>query len=227
MRRFGLVLAVSGLFLVSCGSSSRPAVSAPLLLQKAKKVADSASAVHFVLSSSNVPTTGTQLVGGHGDLERPASMDGTFEVATSGFTAGIKVVSVDGVFEVKLPFSSRFEKANPASFGLSNPAQLLDPASGLTRLLTLAQHPRLGPERRVGGELLDTVSYTVPGRDIPVLPDANPALPVAMTVAIDPVDYQLRTVTLVGPLRSANISTTYVLTLTNYDEHVAIALPSG
>jgi hypothetical protein len=48
---------------------------------------------------------------------------------------------------------------------------------------------------------------------------------VTLTAAINPSNHQLRQVTLVGPFTS-NSDSTYVLTLTNYDEKVDIALPS-
>jgi hypothetical protein len=217
---------VAAVTLAACGSSS-PKVSAPVLLQKAKVTVDTASSVHFVLTSSNVSLSGTNLTGGQGDLVRPGSLRGSFSVALSGFTANVKVISVGQVFEAELPFAANYTKTDPANFGLTNPAQLLDPDKGLANLLTLAQNPRPGPTKRLGGELLDTVSYTVPGRDIPVLPDTNPAQPVDLTVAIDPNSFELRSVTLVGPLTSATSNSTYVVTLSNYGEHVNIALPAG
>lgn len=230
MSHRGLPLATAALVLLAafalaaCGSST-PKVSAPVLLQKAKAKADASSAVHFVLTSKNVALTGTNLVGGQGDLARPSSLQGSFSVAISGFTANVKVVSVGDVFEAELPFSGHYTKTNPANFGLTNPAELLDRDKGLTKLLTLAQNPTLGPSERVGGELLETVSYTVPGTAIPVLPDENPSKPVQLTVAINPSNYELRSVTLVGPLTSATSDSTYVVTLSNYDEHVNITLP--
>lgn len=207
-----------------CGSSG-PHVSAPVLLQKAKATADASSAVHFVLTSKNVSLKSTDIVGGEGDMARPDSLRGSFRVALHGFTADVSVVSVGGVFEARLPFSSGYQKTNPSNFGLTDPAQLLNPTTGLTSLLTRAENPKLGPQRRVGGELLDTVTYTVPGSSIPVLPDANPSKPVTLTVGINPSNFQLRTVTLVGPLTSATSDSTYVLTLTGYDEHVTVTLP--
>lgn len=207
-----------------CGSST-PHVSAPVLLEKAKAKADASDSVHFVVTSKNVALSSTNLVGGEGDLARPSSLKGTFSVAISGFTASVKVVSVGEVFEAELPFSGHYAETDPANYGLTNPAQLLDPDKGLTKLLTLAQNPVLGPSERVGGELLDTVSYTVPGTSIPVLPDENPSEPVQLTVAVDPGNYELRSVTLVGPLTSATSNSTYVVTLSDYNEHVNITLP--
>ena len=227
MRRTPLLLlaamAVAGLS--ACSSSAGSHTSASVLLQKAKLTADSSSSVHFVLTSSNVSLNSTNITGGNGDMVRPSSLRGTFSVALSGFTANVKVVSVGDVFEAELPFTNHYEKTDPSNFGLTNPAELLDPNRGLTSLLALAQNPQAGAKVRVGGELLDTVTYTVPGNDIPVLPDANPSKPVDLTVAINPTNYELRSVTLVGPLTSATSNSTFVVTLSNYNEHVTVTLP--
>lgn len=225
-HRYLLVpIALSLVSLAACSGGATAHVSAAGLLQKAKSTADSASSVHFLLTSTNVSLNSTNITGGNGDMARPSSLRGTFSVALSGFTANVKVVSVGEVFEAELPFTNHYEKTNPSNFGLTNPAELLDPNKGLTSLLALAQNPQSGPTERVGGELLDTVTYTVPGNDIPVLPDANPSKPVELTVAINPSNYQLRSVTLVGPLTSATSNSTFVVTLSNYDEHVTITLP--
>ena len=210
--------------LAACGSSS-PKVNAATLLQKAKATVDAASSVHFKLTSSHVSLSSTNLTGGEGDIVRPDSLQGSFSVAINGFTASVKVVSVNGVFEAQLPFSTHYQRTNPSSFGLTDPAQLLSPDKGLTSLLTLASNPRLGPSERVNGELLDTVTYTVPGKSVPVLPDANPSSPVTLTASINPSSDQLRTVTLKGPFTTSKYDSTFVVTLTNYDEHVTITLP--
>ena len=216
---------LTALLIAACGSSTSH-LSAPQLLQKAQSTADAASSVHFVLTSKNVAMSGTNLIGGEGDLVRPSSMKGSFSVAVSGFTANVKVIAVGDAFYAQLPFSAHYQKTNPSDYGLTNPAELLDPDKGLTHLLSEAQNPKLGPTVRVGGELLDTVNFTVPGSSIPVIPDESPSEPVQMTVAINPSNYELRIVTLVGPFTSSSSNSTYVVTLTNYNEHVAITLPS-
>jgi lipoprotein LprG len=222
----GVVFAVVvALAVVGCGSSA-PKASAQTLLQKSKATADAATSVHFELTSSGVPQSGTNLVNGRGDLVRPSSLQGTFGVAISGFTANIKVVSVGDTFMAELPFTGHYVKTNPSNFGLKNPAELLDPQTGLSSLLTVAQSPQLGPTVRVNGELLQTVSFTVPGDKVPILPDVDPSKPVQVTVAINPQNYELRRVTLVGPFISSTSNSTYVVTLTNYNEHVTITLPS-
>jgi lipoprotein LprG len=219
-----VVACLAGAVLAACGGGTHK-VPAPELLQKAKATADAASAVHFVITGQNVSHKGTNLIGGSGDLVRPDSLSGSFNVTVSDLSASIKVASVGGVFEAELPFSAHYQKADPASLGLTDPAQLLNPQTGLTKLLTLAHDPVLGPDQRVGGELLETVTFDVPGSAVPVLPDLDPSTPVTLTVAVDPSNYQLRSVTLVGPFTDAKSNTTYVVTLSAYDEHVTVTLP--
>jgi lipoprotein LprG len=207
-----------------CNSSTKH-TSASVLLQKAKTTTDSATALHFKLTSKNVSLNSTNITGGEGDAVRPDGLVGSISVAISGFIANVKVAAKNGVFEAQLPFTSHYTKTNPANFGLQDPAQLFNPSTGLTKLLTLSSNPTLGPQERINGELLDTITYQIPGSTIPVLPDENPSQPVTMTVAINPSNYQLRLVTLVGPFTSATSNSTYTLVLSNYNEHVTITLP--
>jgi lipoprotein LprG len=221
----GLALALVPL---ACGGSSSPPKGNPeTLLQQAKATLDSATSVHFKLSTSNVSSGGTNLTGGEGDLVRPDAMQGSFTVTVSGFSANVKVVTKGGVFMAQLPFSNSYKVTNPSSFGLENPAKLMDPNTGVTNLLTEAQNPKFTGQVRVGGELLDTIAYTVPGSAMIVLPDADPSKPVDVVAAINPSNHQLRQIALTGPLTSSSSNSTFTLTLTNYNEPVTITLPSS
>jgi lipoprotein LprG len=206
------------------GSSGAP-VTAAGLLQEAKTSIDAAQSVHFVISSTGVGTDGTNITGGQGDLARPDDLQGSFTVTVDGFDASVKVVAKGSVFEAELPFTSHYARANPASFGFSNPALLLSPTNGLSTLLIDGTGAHLSGQERVDGELLDRVTTTVPGRAIPVLPDANPSQPVALTAAIDPSSHQLRQVNLVGPF-TAKSPSTFTVTLTDYGEQVTVTLPA-
>ncbi len=190
MRACGAALAACfALVLVplACGgSSAAPKGNPDILLQQAKATLDAATSVHFKLSSSNVSSGGTDLTGGEGDLVRPDGMQGTFTVTISGFSADVKVITKGGVFMAQLPFSSGYKVTKPSSFGLTNPAELMQPNTGLTNLLTEAQNPTFTSQVRIGGELLYNITFTVPGSSIPVLPDANPSKPVDAVAAINP-----------------------------------------
>jgi lipoprotein LprG len=211
----------------ACGSGGHAAASkvdAETLLQRAKATVDAAQSVHFVLTSQGVSGGSTTLTGGEGDLARPDQLQGTFTVAIGGFSGNVKVVAKGGVFAAQLPFQSKFKETNPTTFGLTNPAQLLNPDHGLSSLLTAGTGATVTGQERIGGELLYEVTSSVPGSAVPVLPDANPSQPVTMIAAINPSNYQVRQISLTGPFTSKNDST-YVVTLTNSNEPVTITVP--
>jgi lipoprotein LprG len=146
-------------------------------------------------------------------------------VTVDGLGAKVKVVSKGGVFAAQLPFENHYTRTNPATFGLTDPSALLDPERGLSNLLTAGTSPRYTGQERYNGELLDEVTTTVPGSSIPVLPDAQPSETVTLVAAINPNSHQLRQISLTGPFTSKTSDSTYVVTLTAYDEAVNITLP--
>src|SRR3954447_21716591 len=109
LRRAGApLLAVLLLAAVTACSGGGSTESASDLLDRAKKTLDAADSAHFVLTSDGAPSTGTLLVGGDGDIERPSSLQGTRKIQPSGTTADLKVVSVDGTVYAQLPFLATY-----------------------------------------------------------------------------------------------------------------------
>jgi lipoprotein LprG len=226
--RLILAAAAAAVLVSACGgSSSASKVDPEVLLRKAKATVDAAQSAHFTITSQNVPANGTNITGGQGDLARPDSLQGSFTVSINGFTTTVKVVSKGGVFYAQLPFQSTYTKTDPGSFGLTDPTRLLDPDHGLSNLLTIGTGAESSGQERVAGELLDMITTTVPGSAIPVLPNENPAQPVTLVAAINPKSFQLRQLSLTGPFTSATSNSTFVVTLTKYNEPVTITLPSA
>jgi LppX_LprAFG lipoprotein len=223
-----IVAAIVALALVSgCGggSSSAPKGDPNTLLRQAKLKLDATSSAHFTLTSQGVSGSGTNLVGGEGDLARPDQLRGSFTVSIDGFDAKVNVVAKNGVFAAQLPFQNHYTRTDPSKFGLTDPSQLLAPSHGLSSLLTAGTGARYTGQERIGGELLYEITTTVPGSAIPVLPDANPARPVTLVAAINPQTHETRQISLSGPFTSATSNSTFVVTLTNYGEAVTITLP--
>lgn len=221
--------AAAVVLLTGCGGSASGGAGSTdpqALLSGAKAVLDRSPSLHFALTSTGTTGTGTIITGGSGDVARPDSLQGTFTVEQSGFSASIGVLAGGGRFYAKLPFSSAFTATDPATYGVGNPAQLLSPTNGLSSLLLAISHPHLDGQTRIGSEVADLVQGTVPGAAVPVLPDDNRSVPVSVVAAIVPGSHQLRRVTLQGPFTSAATST-YTVMLTNYGEAVHVTLPSG
>jgi lipoprotein LprG len=226
LRRGGLALlaAVVALPLAGCGGASDESPSE--LLAHAKKTLDDASSVHFTLETAEKPGTATGLLGGEGDLERPSSFKGTLQVLTAGATVDVDVVSVDGTVWAKLPFTPGFAEVDPAKFGIGDPADLLDPETGISQLLSSVEDPQLGDERRVDGEVVREVTGSIPGDLVArLLTSKDPAQPVEAVFAIAGDGAELRRAELTGPFFTAEDDATYVVQLSGYGDDVQISAP--
>ena len=212
--------------LAACGSSAST-VPAATLLAKARSTVNAASAVHFTVTSNRLPNAGTVLRSGDGDLARPGELRGTFQIAIDSLPTSISIIETSGKFYVKLPFASNYQISDPSKFGFGDPAQLIDPNTGISRLLTQIGNPKVTGHSRVNGEVLETITGTVPGNDVTeFLPDVAPNQPVQLVLGINPRSAQVRQFQATGPFVVATTQSTYVVTLTNYNEAVTITAPT-
>jgi lipoprotein LprG len=166
------------------------------------------------------------LTGGTGDLVRPDELTGSFMVSDAGLDVSVAVVEVGGRFYAQPPFANHYSVTNPSTYGLTDPAQLLNPTTGVSALLTSMTGVHTEGQQRLSGELVDVIAGSVPGSQVPVLPDLDRATPVGLTASIDPQSGQLRRVALAGPFTKATATTVYTVTLTAYGEHVHVTAPA-
>jgi hypothetical protein len=218
------LLMLAGPALAACTGGSEE--SAPDLLARAKKVIDGASSVHFVLKSADAPTTGVGLLGGEGDVLRPASFEGNLQVLAAGSSVDVKVISVDDTVYARLPFTTGFSVVDPAEFGVGDPADVLDPEAGISQFLEFAESPQLGDERRVGGEVVREVTAQIPGDLVEqVLTSQDPSQPVQAVFAIAADSGELRRAQLTGPFFTADEDATYTIELSDFGAEVEITAP--
>jgi lipoprotein LprG len=211
--------------LTACGSDE-PEESASDLLSRAKTTLDDAASAHFVLDSEGAPESGTLLVGGEGDIARPASFEGTLKVRALGSTLDLAVVSVDGTVYAKLPFTSAFSVVDPADFGFGDPGALLDPETGISQLLGSAESATLGEERRVDGEVVREVTAELPGDLVEqILTSQDPSTPVQARFSIATETGELRRAELTGPFFTAGDDATFTLELSDFGADVEITAP--
>ena len=230
LRRTGVPLlaltVLAGPVLAGCSGGSSEE-SAPDLLAHAQHTLDDASSLHFVLSSEGAPETGTELVGGEGDVARPASFEGTLKVLALGSTLDLDVVSVDGTVWAQLPFASSFSEIDPAQFGFGDPGALLDPETGISQLLGKATSAKLGDERRVDGEVVREVTAELPGDLVEqILTSEDPSKPVQARFSIASDSGELRRTELTGPFFTAEDDATYTLELSDFGADVQITAPA-
>ncbi|MCO7220642.1 LppX_LprAFG lipoprotein [Klenkia sp. PcliD-1-E] len=197
------------------------------LLSRAKTVLDDASSAHFVLTSDGATGDGSALLGGEGDIARPASFRGTLQVQAFGSSAvDVQVVSVDGTVYAQLPLTSGFSVVDPAVIGVGDPGALLDPESGISQLLTATEAPTVGEQSRVDGEVVRQVSGTLPGQLVAeLLTSQDPEQDVDAVYSIATDSGQLRQVQLTGPFFSADAEGSYTIALSDYGADVSITAP--
>jgi len=226
VRRAVVPLVAAVVVLAGCSGGGSSGTSAADLLAKAKKTLDAADSAHFVLTSDGAPDTGTLLVGGTGDIERPSSFQGTLKVQTSGTTADLKVVSVGGTVYAQLPFLPAYSVIDPAQFGFGDPGALLDPDTGISQLLAKAENAEKGDEKRVDGEVVQEVTADLPGRLVAdLLTSQDPSTPVDARFSIEPKTGELRRAELTGPFYAADQDATFTLQLSDFGADVQITAP--
>jgi hypothetical protein len=228
LRRRGVpvLAALVALVLAGC-SGGGDSKSAPELLSHAKHALDEAESLHFVLTSDGAPETGTVLVGGEGDVARPASFGGTLQVLALGSTLDLEVVSIDSTVWAQLPFASSFSEVDPAQFGFGDPGALLDPETGISQLLEKADSAELGEESRVDGEVVREVTAELPGDLVEqILTSADPGQAVRARFSIATESGELRRAELTGPFFTAEDDGTYTLQLSDFGADVEITAPA-
>jgi lipoprotein LprG len=220
-----VALLVAAPVLAGCsGGGSKE--SAADLLARARKALDSTKSLHFVLDSSGAPATGTQLVGGEGDMARPSSFRGRLKVQVSGSTVDLAVVSVGGRVYAQLPFTAAYKAIDPETFGFGDPGALLDPKTGISQLLTAVRAPKLGDERRISGEVVREVTGDLPGDLVQKLLTSKDATkPVHAVVSVATGSGQPRRVELTGPFFTADRDATFTLQLSKFGADVHITAP--
>ena len=227
-RRAGVPLLalvlLAGPVLAACGGGDAEE-SAADLLARARTTLDDTPSLHFVLDSDGAPETGQALVGGEGDVVRPASFSGTLSVRALGSALDLAVISIDGTVYAQLPFTQGFSVVDPAQFGVGDPGALLDPETGISQLLGEAENAELGEESRVDGEVVREVTAEIPGELVEeILTSQDPSTPVQARFFIAESG-ELRRAVLTGPFYTAGEDATFTLDLSDFGADVEISAP--
>lgn len=224
LRVLGALVTV--VVLAGCSGGSDSGGGPDELLTGARAKLDQTNSVHFTLTSAGVPAGGTRLTGGDGVIARPASFQGKLAVLLNGNQVSIDLTSVDGKVYAKLPFSTTYRTVDPASFGLSDPAGLIDARTGVSQMFTQLTNVKEGGRQRIGGDVVTEVDGTVPGALVAdLLTSADPAQPVRAALFVTEAK-ELRQVKLTGPFFAKGTSSTFTLLLDRYGEKVSITAPT-
>jgi lipoprotein LprG len=222
------IVAACGLLVVTgCSGGSDGAAAKPAdLLAAARTSLDRTNTLHFTLTSADVPENGTRLVAGDGVVARPKSFQGKLSILLNGSKVSIDLISAEGKVYAKLPFSNSFQVTNPAAFGLSDPAGLIDSKTGITRMFGELTEVASKGEQRIGDDVVTQLNGSLPGSLVEdLLTSADPATPVKTELYITKSNKQLRRVVLTGPFFEKGKNSTFNLLLDKYGTAVTITAP--
>lgn len=236
-RRASLSLALAtatALTLSACSGDDEPEESdeattteatAADRLEQAHTVLTDAGSVHLVLEGVDLPDSAIILSAeGSGTME-PPTFDGTITANVSGIQADVPTIAVDDTLYVKLPFAPDFISTTPDDLGVPDPAKLFDVDSGLAGLLTQTEGAEFGEQTRVGADVTQQITGTLPGQavvDLLFVGDERADFDVEYGLIED--DWEVRTVTITGPFYPPD-DATYTVTIDAYGEPVTVTAP--
>lgn len=227
--RFGatVIAALALSLLTGCsGSSGGPATDPADLLARARSTLDAADTLHFTLTSTDTPGVKTRLVGGEGVVARPKSFQGKLSVLLNGSQVSIDLVSSGGKVYAQLPFSKGFTVTDPATFGLSDPANLIDAKTGISRMFGELTAVTVKGDQRIGDDVVTQLDGALPGSLVEdLLTSKDPAKPVQAQLYVTKSTHQLRRVVLTGPFFDKAQDSTFTLVLDQFGAPVTVTAP--
>jgi lipoprotein LprG len=198
------------------------------VLAAAKEKLDATGGVEVSLGTDDEPDDGDYLREAQGTIiAEPAAFEGEVTGRVMGLDAAdIAVVSVDGDLFVEAPVLG-WQKVDPGEFCAPDPAQLLDPETGVSPILTATEDIEAG-DSELGGEdnkeTLTPFTGTVPGDTVRnILPCAE-GDDFEATYRID-ADGRLTDAEITGEFFSGMDAITYTIEVQEYDVEKDITAP--
>jgi lipoprotein LprG len=220
-----ILLAALPLVLAGTACSSGTKTDPAAALAAARRTLDAAPTLHLSLTSPDFTVSGVRVAGLDGSLARPDRFGGTLQILLAGSPISVPIVAAGGTTYARLPLTTSFTKVDPATYGIGDPAGLLNPDTGLSSLLTAAKNPTVKTRDRINGEVVDEISAALPGSALTrILPGRTTTADVPATLAVTTSSHQLRRVVLTGALAGSATSTVTIV-LDRFGEPVTIAAP--
>lgn len=195
------------------------------VLAAAKEALDDTSGVTLSLSTDELPAEVDGVLDAKGVATHAPAFEGDLTVVVNGLDVDVPVVSVDGTVWAQLPFTTEFAEVNPADYGAPDPAQLMDPDTGLSAWLVEATGIEEGERVRDGRIVLSSYTGSLPGEVVDgSIPAADEAADFPVTFQIDE-DGLLRTVEISGPFYGAGNTVDYTFGVDDYGTQKDITKP--
>lgn len=228
-RRTGAVLSLVALMVpvaaCSDGGGAGSDETPEEVLAAAKESLDDTSGVTLSLRTEKLPDDVDGVLEATGVATHAPAFDGDLVMMVNGLNVDVPVVSVDGTVYAKLPFTSSFAEVNPADYGASDPAQLMDPDTGLSTWLVDATDVEEGDRVRDGESVFSSFTGSLPGDVVDAsIPSADAAADFPVTFQIDE-DGLLRSVEISGPFYGPKGIVDYTVSLDDYGSDQDITKP--
>ncbi|MFZ0141622.1 MAG: LppX_LprAFG lipoprotein [Aeromicrobium sp.] len=222
-------VAATLLVLAGCQGDSDDKKTDTSALQKrlsaARTTIDEAETLDVSLTAKSLPNGVTGLLSATGQGNHSPAFKGKVKVVTGGSTLTADVVSAEGTLKAKTSFSPLYLEIDPESLQAPDPAALLDPENGVTRILEQTKGLEEGEKSRDGSDVLTTITGTLPGSVVStIIPSADDATTFNVAYRLTEDD-ELRDATLTGPFYPEGGDVTYIVKLATSDKPVTIKVP--
>ena len=195
------------------------------VLAAAKEALDDTSGVTLSLATEQLPADVDGVLEAKGVATHAPAFDGDLTVVVNGLNVDVPLVSVDGKVWAKLPFTTEFAELNPADYGAPDPAQLMNPDTGLSTWLTEATGIEEGDRVRDGKTVLSSYTGSLSGDVVDAsVPSADEKADFPVTFQIDE-DGRLRSVDISGPFYGAAGTVDYTFGVDDYGTDQDITKP--
>lgn len=219
---------VAALAVTGCGGDDSTTKSDPAAvtaaLTTAKANFDQATGVHFTMTTEADPD-GDAVLGAEGDLTNQPAFKGSVKVNYLGFKkVSADVISVGGRVYVDLPLPGGYSELDPATVGAPDPADFMDPDSGISGLLLKLTDPKQTDQVREGKKTVTTYSGTLSGDLVAgIIPSASKDTTYPTVVGI--ADDRLTTLSITGDFFDGSGDATFDLVFDRYGEIAQISAP--
>lgn len=211
--------------LVACSDGGGSDDTPEEVLAAAKVALDETVGVTLSLTTEELPDDVDGILEATGVATRAPAFDGDLTILYNGLEVQVPVVSVDGKVYAKLPFTRSFDEVNPADYGAPDPADLMDPSTGLSTWLTGVSGLEEGDRVRDGETVLSSYTGSLPGDVIVAsIPSADPDAEFPATFQIDD-DGRLRSVEVSGPFYGSKGTVDYTIGVDDYGTDTDITRP--
>ena len=194
------------------------------VLAGAKKQLDETKGVSLRLSTKSLPKGVDGVLDATGIGTHQPAFDGNLKLLVNNVTVNVPVVAVGGKVYAKAPFTESFDEVNPSDYGAPDPADLMNPDTGLSSWLTATQDVKEGDKSRFGDQVLTTYTGTIPGSTVAeTLPSADGGADFAATYHIDD-DGRLVDAEVKGPFYRAD-DVEYTIAVSEYGTEKVVTKP--